>query len=92
MIEIVLLIVAGGALGYALRRRHWLRRIERSISWTVYVMLFVLGLTVGANPLLLRQWAGIGGQALLLSVAGVAGTLATVCLLGRFIRNREKRR
>lgn len=92
MIEIVLLIVAGGALGYALRRRHWLRRIEGSISWTVYVMLFVLGLTVGANPLLLRQWPGIGGQALLLSVAGVAGTLAMVCLLGRFIRNREKRR
>ncbi len=86
MLDIIIVIVAGVAIGYVFRRCNWLRRIDKTISGTVYVMLFVLGITVGANEVLLKHWASIGGQALLLSVAGVAGTLTAVCLLRRFIR------
>ena len=46
MLTIVLITLLGIALGYVLRRHRWLQRVEMTIMLTIFVMLFVLGLTV----------------------------------------------
>jgi hypothetical protein len=55
-------------------------------------MLFVLGLSVGYNPLIVGNLGSFGGQALLLSVAGITGSvlLARVVYLLFFKEGGEK--
>lgn len=56
------------------------------------LMLFVLGLSVGYNPLIVGNLGSFGGQALLLSVAGITGSvlLARVVYLLFFKEGGEK--
>lgn len=56
------------------------------------LMLFVLGLSVGYNPLIVKNLGSFGGQALLLSVAGITGSvlLARLVYLWFFKEGGEK--
>lgn len=50
---IILLIVLAGILaGYSLRMCAFLKKVNLTISCTICLMLFVLGLSVGYNPLI----------------------------------------
>ena len=76
---IILLIVLAGILaGYSLRMCAFLKKVNLTISCTICLMLFVLG--------------SFGGQALLLSVAGITGSvlLARVVYLLFFKEGGEK--
>lgn len=69
-------LLLGIGLGYALRRREWLIRFSgRIMGWAVYLLLFLLGLSVGDNQALLQALPQLGGQALLLAVGAVSGSL-----------------
>ena len=73
---IILLIVLAGILaGYSLRMCAFLKKVNLTISCTICLMLFVLGLSVGYNPLIVGNLGSFGGQALLLSVAGITGSV-----------------
>ena len=90
---IILLIVLAGILaGYSLRMCVFLKKVNLTISCTICLMLFVLGLSVGYNPLIVGNLGSFGGQALLLSVAGITGSvlLARVVYLLIFKEGGEK--
>ena len=90
---IILLIGLAGILaGYSLRMCAFLKKVNLTISCTICLMLFVLGLSVGYNPLIVGNLGSFGGQALLLSVAGITGSvlLARVVYLLFFKEGGEK--
>ena len=90
---IILLIVLAGILaGYSLRMCVFLKKVNLTISCTICLMLFVLGLSVGYNPLIVGNLGSFGGQALLLRVAGITGSvlLARVVYLLFFKEGGEK--
>lgn len=70
----------------------FLKKVNLTISCTICLMLFVLGLSVGYNPLIVGNLGSFGGQALLLSVAGITGSvlLARVVYLLFFKEGGEK--
>lgn len=83
MFVIILLVLFGIAAGYALRRMKLQRHIDFTMSWTIKVMLFVLGLSVGGNPSIINNLDDFGGQALLICCAGIVGSILFCMLVVR---------
>ena len=90
---IVLVIMLGGMLGgYLLRRRE---RLVRAINWAVlpsiYLLLFLMGVSVGNEEGLLAQFPRFGLTAFVLTVGGLAGSIICVRFAGRhfFMTNHD---
>lgn len=92
MLSIILTTVAGILVGYLLRGRSFLKHIHASITVTIWLMLFVLGLSVGGNPLVVSGLWRFGGEALLISVASVLGSTAAAGLVYRFMGKEKNER
>ena len=84
MLTIVLITLLGIALGYVLRRHRWLQRVEMTIMLTIFVMLFVLGLTVGGNEYVVEHLPSLGGLAALIALVAMTGSAVLVSLVYHF--------
>ena len=84
MLTVVLIALLGIALGYLLRRHRWLQRVDMTIMLTIFVMLFVLGLTVGGNEYVVENLPSLGGLAALIALAAMTGSAVLVSLVYHF--------
>ena len=84
MFKVVLIALLGVGVGYMLRRLRWLRHVNVTITLTICLMLFVLGVSVGANEVIVRGAWQLGGTALLISVAAILGSAAAGWLVWHF--------
>ena len=75
MFIVVGCMFGGIAIGYLLRRVEILQSLGKTISYTIYLLLFFLGISVGANEDIVRNLSTLGGQALLLALAGILGSV-----------------
>lgn len=78
------LMLAGIALGFALRSFQWPELLGRAIPPTIMLMLFALGVAVGGNETLMTNLPVLGGKALILTIACVAGSLLCIVAVRRF--------
>lgn len=76
MFTVLGLLLAGAALGYMFRGRTVFKALDQSTAYTIYAMLFIFGITIGANEELINDIAKFGMQAALLSVSAIAGSIA----------------
>lgn len=91
MIEIIALMLTGMLLGYLLRnKRRFVRLLERGIIWSIFLLLFLLGLAIGTNDQLMAELPVLGGRALMLSIGGIAGSVLLSVLAWRFIFQKGK--
>lgn len=80
-------MILGIIIGYGLRRISFLRKVEVSISYTVFLLLFVLGVTIGSNNLFSFGW-----QAALLALSATVGSiLASWLVLKLFFTSKKKK-
>ena len=85
MIEILLLIMGGMVLGYLVRRKEQVVRVtERLIIWSIFLLLFLMGLSIGRDSLIVNSLPSLGFNALLISIAGIAGSLVLALLLWKY--------
>lgn len=75
MFTVIGIMFGGIAVGYLFRRVEWLQRIGTSISYTILLLLFLLGISVGSNEAIISQLSQLGGQALLIAVATTTGSV-----------------
>jgi len=62
--------------GYLLRKYETLHsRLAKTVSYVIYLLLFLLGLSVGQNETIVRSFHLIGIKALIITAASVAGSL-----------------
>ncbi|MEG1717506.1 MAG: hypothetical protein RRX93_01585 [Bacteroidales bacterium] len=59
------------------------------ISVTIFLLLFLLGISIGKDPVLISQWANLGGDALLLSLAGIIGSVLLSWGLYAYIKRHQ---
>lgn len=91
MFKILGLMILGIIIGYGLRRISFLRKVEVSISYTVFLLLFVLGVTIGSNRLIVDNLFSFGWQAALLALSATVGSiLASWLVLKLFSLLKEK--
>ncbi|WP_301964337.1 LysO family transporter [Desulfovibrio piger] len=86
------LMLTGIALGFALRSFQWPELLGRAISPTIMLMLFALGVAVGGNKALMADLPVLGGKALVLTVACVAGSIICIMAVRRFFPGAGPRR
>lgn len=91
MFTVIGIMFGGIAVGYLLRKVELLQKVGRPISYTIYLLLFLLGITVGGNPDIVNNLATLGGQALLLAAAATLGSvLAAWGVYHFFFKERRK--
>lgn len=92
MVEVLLIMIAGAAFGYVFRRRdNIIRLAEPLLNWSIYILLFLIGISVGLNELVMGKLDTIGVQAFVLSLAGVLGScIASYFCYILFFKKKEK--
>lgn len=74
MLIVIGLMVSGILLGYLFRERN-LKFIQKLITWAIFILLFLLGLSVGVNDQIMDNLDTIGMDALLITFGAVAGSI-----------------
>ncbi len=87
MVAILLFLLAGIVGGYLIRHRHRILNIlQKMIIWSIFLLLFSLGISVGNDPMIISSLPHLGLSALFLTLAGVAGSIILAYALWKFIR------
>jgi len=89
MFIVIAFMMGGIGVGYLLRQ-HKLRFIHRIILMLIWLLLFLLGLEVGANKTVIHQFGNLGFEAFLLTFAGTLGSIVFAGLLWRLVRTKPE--
>ena len=83
MFTVITIMFVGIVLGYLFRRKTILQKLNKPINYTIYLLLFILGVSVGGNKEIIDSLPTLGGQALLLAFAGTLGSLLAAWIVYR---------
>lgn len=87
---IIFLLAISLCVGVMLRRFRVMRHIERTATWTVWLLIFVFGISLGSNDSIVSDFAGFGLSALIIALAGVGGSVfAAWCISGYIDKNKR---
>ncbi len=76
MNEVVLIMMAGIVIGWFLRQKKKVfPYIDKTITVTIFLLLFFLGLSVGLNDEIVKNFHLIGFNASLLTAGALAGSI-----------------
>lgn len=91
MFIIIGIMLTGMLTGYLLRNQR-LTWIQKIITFLIWALLFLLGIDVGGNQTIIKGLHTLGLEAVVITLAAVAGS--TLCAWGLwyllYIRNRRK--
>lgn len=91
MFTILSIMILGIISGYIFRRVEFLQKVEKSISVTILVMLFMLGLSVGSNKLIIKNLGEFGSQAIILAILSLTGSILITTLIIKLFRKGDKK-
>lgn len=92
MITVIIIMTLGIILGRILFKRNIkLHFVEKLTSYSIYLLLFLLGVSVGTNRLIIENFHKIGLTAVILSISAIAGSILLVFIVNHFFfRKYEK--
>ncbi len=91
MFIIIGIMFLGVCLGVLLRRVKFLRHIDKSVSFTILVLLFLIGSEVGGNEAITSNLGQLGFQAAVLAFLGVFGSVLAAWLVRRLFFKEENK-
>lgn len=78
MITVLLLMTIGIILGWLLHKKIKILKITSELTnWAIYLLLFLLGISVGTNEKILNNFGEIGLQSILITIFAVTGSILT---------------
>lgn len=83
MFTVIAIMFGGICIGYLFRNLKFLHNIEKSTSFTIFLLLFVLGLSIGSNELIINNLGRFGWQAILLAASSILGSMVASFLVFR---------
>ena len=66
---------SGIIVGYTFRNISLIGKVRKPLFLTVVSMLFLLGISIGMNEMIVNNLTTLGWQAVVLAVAGTAGSV-----------------
>ena len=88
MLKIVTIMLCGIGTGYLLRNKK-MSFIGRIITALIWVLLFLLGIEVGANPRIIDGLQTLGLEAVTLTLGGSAGSVLFAWALWRYVSAKQ---
>ncbi|MGI6231935.1 MAG: LysO family transporter [Prevotella sp.] len=85
MLKVVLIMLCGIGTGCIMRRCH-IKLWPWIITVLIWLLLFLLGIEVGSDPHILKSLSKLGVEALVLSLGGIAGSIALAYALWKWIQ------
>jgi len=77
MLTVVAIMSAGIILGYFIRTKTLLIKInEKLIMWAIYLLLFVLGITIGTSDTIMKSLPTLGLKAFAITIGGIMGSIS----------------
>ncbi|MDR2148476.1 MAG: LysO family transporter [Tannerella sp.] len=91
MFIVIAIMFAGIAVGYFFRRWERLKNINFLIIIIICLMLFLLGVSIGSNKLIVKNIGTLGWQAFIIGTAATLGSILAGWGLYRWLfKKREK--
>ncbi len=85
MIFLALSLIAGISFGFLLRNREISHQISnRASSLLIFILLLLLGISLGRNKAVLGSLSFVGLQAIVLTFGGVAGSILVSLFIYRY--------
>ena len=76
MFTVLLIMAFGIALGYIFRKRKRLVKLADKLTmWAIFLLLFLLGIAIGANDVIVKNLPVLGLKALIIALGGVLGSV-----------------
>lgn len=91
MFSLIMIAICGVMAGFGLRRWKALQHVNHTITLTICFMLFVLGLSIGENNMIIKHLWSYSAQALLISVSSMLGSAIGGWLLYKYVFNKPKK-
>ena len=89
MFSIVATMMTGISLGYLFRHKSILQNTEKTISMTIFLLLFIMGITIGSNDELIMNLGNFGWQAAIISVSATCGSVLAAWIVMRFFFHKD---
>lgn len=88
---IILILLISIAVGTMLRKVRVLHHLGKSATVTVWLLIFVFGISLGSNKEIVSDFGRMGATALFVAIMGVVGSVLAAWGLKYFIdKNRKK--
>lgn len=87
MFSVIACLCGGIFIGYLLRRRR-LRKTDNLISALIWLLVFLLGVEVGANREVIAALPRLGLQASLLAIGSSLGSAALAWVLWQYVKGK----
>jgi uncharacterized membrane protein YbjE (DUF340 family) len=82
--EVILFLAVGVVVGYLFRSKTtFLTAVGSAAMWSLYLLIFLLGVSVGANESAIRGLGRLGWQAFVLCTGGIVGSILVSCVVSR---------
>lgn len=86
MIAILVVLSAGILVGLLLIGKPKLHQINNHLlNWAIYLLLFLLGISVGTNEEVIKNMGKIGYEAIAIAVASITGSVLLSGLLFKLL-------
>lgn len=73
---VIALFTLGIGVGWLFRNKEKTRKnVDTAVTWAVYLLLFLLGISVGVNEEIINNFSRIGYKAFWLTFGAVAGSV-----------------
>ena len=90
MFKILFLLLLGVGIGYLMRNIRGIQKVDHTAHYTIIILLFIFGVSIGANHDLMSNIGYFAWQAFVIAVFGMIGSFGTAYVFNRFINNKEQ--
>ena len=92
--EIVLILMFSGmGVGWLISKQKKIIKVaDKFTTWAIYILLFLLGISIGQNEKIISNLNTIGLQALLLTLGAVIGSLFTAWFTYHYFFKKNSRK
>ncbi len=82
---VIALFAVGIGIGWLMRDKEKTRKgVDAAVTWSVYLLLFLLGISVGTNDEIISNFSRIGYKAFWLTFGAVAGSVLLAKVVYQF--------
>lgn len=89
MFNVIGFMLTGITLGYLFRNLTIFQKTEKTISLTITLLLFVLGISVGSNPTIINNLGKFGWQAAIIALSATCGSILVSWLVLKYFFRQE---